>query len=158
MRKAFHYTSKANWDLIQQARVLEPKGKIIRKHYLEGVEGVDHKLAEKLFTFAFLDSPIPSGWEGLMFDSLLEGRIGKERVLLSFPLTDEEVYVAERGHLMMVDEYRDMGLKNRHIAEYLKEYVQSIVPLRDYAGNYWRHELLIADKIPIVKIKLEETN
>ena len=154
MRTAFHYTSKANWDLIQQTGSLEPRGEIIRKNYLEGVEGVNHKLVEKLFTFAFLDTPTPSGWGGLMFDSLLEYRVGKERVLLSFPLTDEEVYVAERGHLMMVDEHRDIGIKSRHIVEFLKEYVGSIVPLRDYAGNYWRHELLIADRIPVTKIEV----
>ncbi len=149
MRRAFHYTAIESYEKIKQEGQLIARSPLI--HLGWSSPALEIEIPDDKFIFAFLDTPEPEGWKiSGYLDVLLNIYFrGKQTALLSFPLNGEKSFVLEARPTF------DMYNGKMNAPEAFRKYVESMVDVKRYSGQYEMPELIVAGNIPMEKINLE---
>ncbi len=150
MRRAFHYTHLETYNKIKRDGILAAKSPLISPSWISSAGNIE--MPDERYIFSFIDTPEPEGWKksGFLDQLLNEYLSGGKIVLLSFPLKRERAFVLEARPTF------DLS-KNRMTApKAFKKYVESMMDVKEYSGEYKMPELVVAGNIPIERITLED--
>ncbi|MDO8517330.1 MAG: hypothetical protein Q7S33_04360 [Nanoarchaeota archaeon] len=163
MEKVVHYTSKENWERIQESGFLLPK---------TGPNDCCGELSDRVKNMFKADSylvcmprPLDNGWvESGLMDYVLKYTTGE--VALSVPILDrKKSFVREHAHgsskrfmelwgedlFKEVEEGR-LDSNDSRVLEGENKYLESTVPLDEYDGSYLAPEIWLAQTTPVDKL------
>ncbi len=177
MGNVYHYTSRLNWELIQNDKFLAPRTRITEKNVRDLIgELVNPKVLAIMYDYPLFTVVIPesghSGWEEYGLLQHLTAHTTNE-VILKFPLiVSQGVLVREHAHwspkecadlfgvdLFGMDRTGKLTLEqltDGRVKNQLAKYYNSAVSLGGYDDSYKAPEFWFPHRIPlsvITKVK-----
>lgn len=159
MHRAYHYLGLSAYRQMQKGNViLMARSPLLHSQIVKSTGIV---VPKRKFLFCLLDSPEPESWvKSGYLDRLITFFLKKKYALLSFRVDEKDsAYMLEASPVY--DLWLNVKVKSKsdfaseRFKEVFQSYVDSMIPLTKYSGNFKIPELIVARDVPFSQICLE---